>query len=340
MTSAKGEAGLGKTGEFSGFLSAFSHLASSSPERHEQIRLVSEGHSVPFSKGLLATSLTATGLPPGRAYIVALAVEAKLLERVERDVNVDLLRETVERVLGETAGPLYVERYRKWNRLGHEDRPVIILIGGATGVGKSTMAAQIADRLGLVRIISTDSIREVMRAFFAESLMPSIHYSSYDADKAVRMPLGQGLDSHLVGFLEQAEMVSVGVKAILERAVHERTSFLVEGVHLIPGLTPLPEGPGHEQALILPLVIATRSEELHRSHFLVRERETSGRRVLVRYLKGFREIREIQDFILERAEAEGVLIVDNESIDDAVGAVIEALYDLIEETEEGDGKND
>jgi 2-phosphoglycerate kinase len=60
----------------------------------------------------------------------------------------------------------------------------------------------------------------------------------------------------------------------------------------------------------------------------------------VRYLKGFREIRQIQDFILERAESEGVLIVDNESIDDAVGAVIEALYDLIEETEEGDGKND
>jgi len=38
------------------------------------IRIVSESHGVPFSKGLLAQSLTATGLPPDRAYRVAMEV--------------------------------------------------------------------------------------------------------------------------------------------------------------------------------------------------------------------------------------------------------------------------
>lgn len=333
----KGDTGLGRSAEFTGFLSAFATLVSASATGSEQIMLVSEGHSVPYSKGLLATSLTATGLTPGKSYIVAMAVESHMMSLGMREVPIPVLRETVEHVLEETAGHKYVERYRKWNRLGREDRPVIILIGGATGVGKSTMAAQIADRLGLVRIISTDSIREVMRAFFAESLMPSIHYSSYDADKAVRMPLGATYDSHLVGFLEQAEMVNVGVQAIIDRAVEERTSFLVEGVHLIPGVLPRSEHVDVSNALILPLIVATRDPELHRSHFLVRERETSGRRVLARYLKGFEEIRRIQDFILERAEAEGMLVVDNESIDDAVVTVVEALYDLIEESEEASG---
>ena len=298
------------------------------------IRLVSEGHAVPFSKGLLATTLTATGLPPDEAFAVSMNVEWELLRGAEYEVHVDRLRELVEEVLEASAGTMYLERYRKWNRLGHEDRPVILLIGGATGVGKSTMAAQLADRLGIVRIISTDSIREVMRAFFSETLMPAIHHSSYDSDRAVRMPLGSGIDSHVVGFMEQVEMVNVGVGAVLDRAIKERTSLVVEGVHVVPGMSAGKGVAAGEDALILPMVVAVTDSELHRSHFLVRERETSGRRALARYLRGFDEIRRIQEFILERADVEGTLVIDNVSIDDAVGTVVEALYDLIEESEE------
>jgi 2-phosphoglycerate kinase len=311
------------------------------PSRPESLplQLVSEGHRVPFSKGLLATTLTATGLPPERAFRVAMDVEWQLLQRPDNEVSIERLREMVELVLAESEGQRYLQRYRTWNRLAREDIPVIVLIGGTTGVGKSTIATQVAERLGVIRIISTDSIRQVMRAFFSESLMPAIHYSSYDADRAVRIPLGEGTDSNLVGFMEQVEMVNVGVSAVLDRAIEERTSLVVEGVHIVPGMlasaaawTREPSG----DALLLPLVVAVADSELHRNHFLVREQETSGRRALERYLKGFEEIRKIQDLILNRAEAEGTLIVDNVSIDDTVGAVVDALYGLIEQDEESD----
>jgi len=290
---------------------------------------------VPFSKGLLATTLTATGLPPERAFGVAMDVEWQLLQGLDREVSVDRLRQMVELVLAESEGQRYLQRYRAWNRLAREDMPVIVLIGGATGVGKSTIAAQVAERLGVVRIISTDAIREVMRAFFSESLMPAIHYSSYDADKAVRIPLRAGIDSNLIGFMEQVEMVNVGVLAVLDRAIEERTSLVVEGVHIVPGmLASIGARERSGEALLLPLVVAVTDSHLHRSHFLVREQETSGRRVFARYLKGFEEIRKIQEFILERAGAEGTLVVDNVSIDDTVGMVVDALYGLIEQTEE------
>jgi len=304
------------------------------------IQLVSEGHRVPFSKGLLATTLTATGLPPERAFGVAMDVEWQLLQGLDHEVSVERLRQLVELVLAESEGQRYLQRYRTWNRLAREDVPVIVLIGGATGVGKSTIAAQVADRLGVVRIISTDSIREVMRAFFSESLMPAIHYSSYDADRAVRIPLGTGLDSHLIGFMEQVEMVNVGVLAVLDRAIKEGTSLVVEGVHLVPGMlasTAIRERSGN--AILLPLVVGVTDPALHRSHFLVREQETSGRRVFARYLQGFEEIRKIQGFILDSALAEGTLVVDNVSIDDTVGTVVDALYGLIERSEES-GRGD
>lgn len=298
------------------------------------ISLVSEGHKVPFSKGLLATTLTATGLAPERAFAVALDVERQLLQERNREVSVDRLREMVEQVLADKVGERYLRRYRTWNRLAREDRPVIVLIGGATGVGKSTIAARVANRLGVVRIISTDSIREVMRAFFSESLMPAIHYSSYEAAQAVRIPLGTDLDSHIVGFMEQVEMVNVGVLAVLDRAIKEHTSLVVEGVHIVPGMLASADVDERmDEALFLPMVLSVDDPDLHLSHFLVREQETSGRRMMARYLSRFSEIRRIQEFVLERAGSEGTLVVDNVNIDDTVGMVVDALYDLTEDAE-------
>lgn len=300
------------------------------------IQLVSEEHRVPFSKGLLATTLTATGLSPERAFAVAVEVESQLVEAGEREVDVDRLRPMVETVLAETEGEHYLRRYRLWNRLAREDKPVVVLIGGATGVGKSTIATQVADRLGIVRVISTDSIREVMRAFFSENLMPAIHYSSYEAGKGVRIPLGSDLDPHIVGFMEQADMVNVGLLAVLDRAIEERISMIVEGVHVVPGMLAA-KGASERMSeiLLLPMVVSVSDPSLHKSHFMVREQETSGRRAIARYLRQFEEIRKVQDFIVERARAEGTLIVDNLLIDETVGIVVDALYDVIEQSGEG-----
>jgi 2-phosphoglycerate kinase len=297
------------------------------------ITLISDGHAVPFSKALLTTTLTATGLPPERALAVALDVEWQLLEGCRYEVSVDLLRKMVETVLGEIEGHVYLERYRRWARLAEEDRPIIVLIGGTTGVGKSTLATQLGERLGMVRLISTDTIREVMRAFFSRDLMPSIHFSSYDADAAVRIPLGEGIDTHVTGFMEQVEMVNVGVRAVLTRAIKERTSMIVEGVHMVPGMLRGEDDRLMEDALVLTIVVAVKDPELHRAHFMVRERETSGRRAVIRYLQRFDDIRRIQEFVLRQAANEGTLVIDNVGIDETVGTVVEALYDLIERTE-------
>ena len=298
------------------------------------IQLVSEGHKIPFSKGLLATALTSTGLAPERAYAVAMEAEGRLLQGGELEISVERLRAMVESVLAAREEGRYLQRYRTWNRLAAEDKPVVVLIGGATGVGKSTIAARVADRLGIVRIISTDAIREAMRAFFSKRFMPSIHFSSYEAGQAVRIPVGSGLDPEMLGFMEQVEMVNVGVLAIIDRAIQEHTSLVVEGVHMVPGmLASMGAKQRIPEVLLHSLVVSVSDEELHRSHFLVREQETSGKRVLARYLRGFDGIRRIQAFILEQAEREGTLVVDNVSIDDTVGIVVDALYGVIEETE-------
>src|SRR5258705_13998682 len=107
---------------------------------------------------------------------------------------------------GEEGGAQVIRRLRLFGRLDDLDLPVVLLIGGATGTGKSTVATEIAYRLGITRVTSTDFIRQTMRAFFSHEFMPSIHYSSFDAGLA--MPDAD--DPLVAGFLEQSRQVVRG----------------------------------------------------------------------------------------------------------------------------------
>ena len=103
-----------------------------------------------------------------------------------------------------------MESFRQWQELRHMERPLIILIGGTTGVGKSTLATQVAHRLGITRVASTDMVRQVMRAFFSADLMPAIHYSSFDAAAPCACRWPRQTDLSKVGFIEQTKGVSRG----------------------------------------------------------------------------------------------------------------------------------
>jgi 2-phosphoglycerate kinase len=191
-------------------------------------------------------------------------------------------------------------------------KPVILLIGGATGTGKSTVATEVAHRLGINRVTSTDIVRQTLRAFFAPEYMPSIHRSSFDA----------GSDESLVnGFLEQTKNVVIAVEAAIERAVQEGWSMVLEGVHLVPGMLPL-DG---DDAIVIHCVLSIQDEDVHASHFWIRGATSHGLRPVQKYLERLDDIRRLQDFIVERARETGVPVIENTNVEETVGAVIELV---------------
>ena len=128
----------------------------------------------------MARALMAAGVPAVRAYELALRVGVDLAERGEEAVDLDRLEELALEVLGENEGAQAIRRLRRYEALRELDLPIIVLIGGATGTGKSTVATEVAYRLGITRVTSTDFVRQTMRAFLKRDFMPSIHYSSFE----------------------------------------------------------------------------------------------------------------------------------------------------------------
>src|SRR5919201_4219757 len=124
----------------------------------DEIVVVSREHGLPYSKGLMAQSMMAAGLPPGRSWELARAVERRLADRGAPTIGVPELRELAEEVLGDEVGEEAVRRFRQWQRLGRIDLPLVVLIGGGGGNGKSTLAPLLAHRLGVTRGTATDTI--------------------------------------------------------------------------------------------------------------------------------------------------------------------------------------
>jgi 2-phosphoglycerate kinase len=286
----------------------------SQPRRIMPLPLGGE-HGLPYSRGLMARALMAVGVPPDRAYALARRVGDDIAASGGDVVAIDRLETLAHEILGDVEGGEAVRQLRRYQELRELDLPIVILVGGATGTGKSTVATEIAYRLGITRVTSTDFIRQTMRAFFSREFMPSIHYSSFEAGDA----FPDADDPLVAGFLDQSRCVILGVHAAIERALHEGWSMVLEGVHLVPGLLPSFE----DRALASACILTIQDETAHAQHFFARD--AGGQRPMAKYLDRFDEIRRVQSFLVSRAERAGVAVIENESADRATAAVGELV---------------
>jgi 2-phosphoglycerate kinase len=294
--------------------------------RSPYILISGDKTGLPYSKGLMASQIMVTGLSPFRAYEVAEAIEDRLVRTGLASIGVDELDELTADVLRELAGERYATKFRRWGELQALETPLVVLIGGTTGVGKSTLATQLAARLGIVRVVATDAVREVMRGMLSERLMPTLHRSSFEAAEALRDAPSR--DAVAAGFREQTAAVSVGVEALIRRAALEGMSMIIEGAHVVPGFLDLASR--GETIVAVPVVVTVEEEDVHRTHFLARSVDHANRPA-TRYLDGFENIRRIQRYVKSQALSHGVPVIPNYNFDHTLGALIDLVMERVTE---------
>ena len=292
-----------------------------SDRRYRQPLPLGGEDGLPFSKGLMARSLIAAGLSADRAYELAIAIEQDLTASERQSTTLERIEEVALERLGQADGAAAMKRLRRYRDLYELDLPLILLVGGATGTGKSSVATDVAYRLGITRVTSTDFVRQTMRAFFSREFMPAIHHSSFEAGRATAGDEDEGNQAVIDGFMEQTREVLVGVRAAIDRALEECWSMVLEGVHLVPGMLPKEI----EGALVFECVLAIDDAEAHASHFWIRDTDSEGVRPYEKYLDAFDDIRLIQTYILGRARKHGVAVVENGNIEAAIGEVMELV---------------
>jgi 2-phosphoglycerate kinase len=233
-----------------------------------------------------------------------------------------------QKVVKRECGADYAERYEAWYRFRNDThhQPLIVLIGGASGVGKTSAGVALANHLKISRVVSTDAIRQIMRLMISPELMPALHASSYEAWKHIGAISPNQSSPVVQAFREQALRVCVGVRAMIERAIEENTSMIVDGVHVLPDLIDLKKF--ENKAIFVWINFYLEDEKQYAERFKIRG-QAAQQRSSHRYIENLNGILEIQRHILNVGETHHVPIVENTNFEETVQSVSQQIMDVL-----------
>lgn len=286
--------------------------------------------NAPFSVGVLAHSLETCAIPPEMALQGARMVLAKLKKTGHREIDHKALRRVIYRCLSDHCSLAAADRYLSWRRFENSGRPLIILIGGTTGCGKSIISSELAYRLDISRHQSTDMMREIIRSYLSPQMLPTLGYSSFEAWRGLPVSVGESGPSVenrvITGFLSQFAAMKLALEATIRRATEERHHLILEGVHVVPTELNLDVKEG--EAVIIPMMLASMKKELLQKQLKRRGRE-KHRRQASHYLENLDDIWELQSWLLAEADRASIHIIENWYVEDTVRAALDLIIGVL-----------
>ena len=295
-------------------------------ERKQDIIVNSERGERRFSIEILTRSLEACALDSVSSHKVADIVEETVRISGLSTIDSSELRGFVYRALKEHAPKKIAKYYLSQIQFRKSGDPLIILIGGATGTGKSTITTELAYRLNILRTQSTDVMREIIRSYLAPHMVPTLGYSSFEAWRGLpteaTLANREATNSRVIeGFLNQFMNVKPALQATISRTVKERLDIIIEGIHLLPELDLTV---ANEKALVIPIMLAVTNKQRLAEHIAWRSREQPDRGSS-RYLEQLEAIWELQSFLLSKADKAGIPIIANWAMKDTVWDVLQEV---------------
>ncbi len=288
-----------------------------------------EGQVSPFSRTENLHRLESCGLSSKSAKMASLRIYQHLVDNEISETSSSKLGHLTYVCLNQNLGPKMAKRYMVWEDYLHSGRPLILLIGGTTGCGKSTVATELAHRLNVVRTQSTDMLREVMRMMMPQRLLPVLHTSAFNAWETLTLQNAETTKQEKLvanGYLRQTELLSLPCEAVIQRALKERVSLILEGVHVHPSL--LKKIEHQEDAVIVPIMLATLKQEKLKKRLRGRGQMAPGRGSK-RYLANFDQIWALQSFLLSEADRHHIPIIFNDDKETAAMQVMSTIIDTL-----------
>ncbi|EOA23565.1 hypothetical protein CARUB_v10016758mg [Capsella rubella] len=255
-------------------------------------------------------------------------------------------------------------------RIRERKESVTVLLCGTSGCGKSTLSALLGSRLGITTVVSTDSIRHMMRSFADEKQNPLLWASTYHAGecldpvavaeskakrKAKKLKGSRGVNANtqktdagsnssttellshkkmaVEGYKAQSEMVIDSLDRLITTWEKRKESIVVEGVHLSLNFV---MGLMKKHPSIVPFMVYIANEEKHLERFAVRAKYMTLDPEKNKYVKYIRNIRTIQDYLCKRADKHLVPKINNTNVDKSVATIHATVFGCLRRRETGE----
>ena len=280
-----------------------------------KIKVKKKDDIIPFSRGILAKSLMATGIDYMKAYRISNEIRKDLYKNNHKLISTKELRACVYSLLEHKYEKEVADNYYIWEMIKKRNVPLVILLGGAPGVDKTKVAMNVANRLNILNSFSTDAIRSIMRKVVSEDLLPELHERSYFAWEALMKLPTSTHDKIIVGFKEHTRHVSIGIKGAIERTFEIKTRSVLYGVHLTPNIV----ADGFSNNHIFHAICYINNKEHHKKVFFSRFRDMALDH------EKFEQIRIIHDHILQSATENSIKTYENSNPEKTSTDIIEDI---------------
>jgi len=183
------------------------------------------------------------------------------------------------------------------------NHPKIVLIGGIPGVGKTSIAGEIAKALDIDIVLSGDYLREFIRPFGDYAKFSVMSRSVYDAWTS----FGERNRENIVsGFLAQSEVMNAGISAIIRRAVGNGEDMVIEQLHFVPSQL------GRDMInQIIPIYLYIHDIDIHRDRLKERVNFTHANSPGERLADQLDTYRFMMDYSLEESRSYGIKIFES-----------------------------
>ena len=114
--------------------------------------------------------------------------------------------------------------------------PLVILLGGVSGTGKTTLANALVRELGLSHHLSTGFIRASIAHLLPQGDAQLLQKHTYDAYEALSDGIPADRSPLLEGAIRQSLLLKPAIESCVRRAVREGIGMVLEGSHFIPGI--------------------------------------------------------------------------------------------------------
>lgn len=232
-------------------------------------------------------------------------------------------------------GTKYLDRYqtmKEYHRLlrsGEQKLPIVIILAGFPGIGKTTIAKELALIYGINVVIGGDVLRSSLRSFLSKKNNPEFHRSVYNAWKN----FGDYSEKNLIkGYVLQAKIMNRTVEHLIaDRGLRDGESMIVEYLHFLPSQM---NKELFKHPSVIPIVLQINARNEYEKRILSREKYSHLRSPGKRLLEYIDRYLLLQDYQCSEAKKHNMIVVGVDHFDLSLDIILTYINQRIKELNE------
>ncbi|MHA1125905.1 MAG: hypothetical protein ACTSO7_04795 [Candidatus Heimdallarchaeota archaeon] len=231
-----------------------------------------------------------------------------------------------------TKGEKYLDRYqtmKEYQRLlrsGEQKLPIVVILAGFPGIGKTTIAKELALIYGINVIIGGDMLRSSLRSFLKKTDNPEFHSSVYNAWKH----FGEYSEINLIkGFEEQATIMNKTVEHLIaDRGLRDGESMIVEYLHFLPSQI---NKELFKHPSVIPIVLQINDKNEYEKRILSREKYSHLRSPGKRLVEHIDQYLVLQEYQCKEAKKHNIIVVGVDHFELSLDIILTYINQRIKE---------